>query len=191
MSKRPQFTLAELPIPMVYATHRTIRDCNSEFATLFGYERTELLDTGFHLLYPKFANFVRTGQMWKANLTGGEVYYDERIMKRRDQTSFWCRVHGRSKIAPDPFAEAVYCFEPLARPVAKSGHQLTDRQLQIVTLVAQGKTNHTIADETGLSARTVESHRARIMRAIGVSNGAELIAWFQSSRISSQNQFDD
>lgn len=183
LSDSPLFNLSELPMPMVYAAHRTIRDCNDEFAALFGYERDELRDSGFHLLYPKFADFVRTGKLWQTNLGGGKVYYDERIMKRRDASRFWCRVHGRSKSALDPFAQAVYCFEPFTRPIAKNGHELTDRQLQIVTLVAQGKINRVIAEETGLSVRTVEAHRARIMSAIGVRNSAELVAWFQSMNV--------
>lgn len=31
-----RFGLADIPVPMVYATYRIIRDCNQEFLTLFG-----------------------------------------------------------------------------------------------------------------------------------------------------------
>ena len=34
------FCLWEMPVPMVYATHRIIRDCNEEFASLFRYARS-------------------------------------------------------------------------------------------------------------------------------------------------------
>lgn len=173
------FTLSELPTPMVYATHRMIRECNAAFAGLFGYQPHELANTGFHLLYPKFADFVRVGDLWRNNLGGGKTYYDERIMRHRDQSRFWCQVHGRSNSDPDPFAEAVYCFEPISRPLMEEKTQLTDRQLQIVTLVSQGKKNREIAVETNLSQRTIEAHRARMMRTIGVKNSAELVAWFQ------------
>src|SRR5687767_10623437 len=106
-----RFQLTDLPVPMVYATHRIIRDCNSEFAETFGYERLELINQSFSRLYPKIRDFVRTGEMWRSNLGGGKVYYDERLMRRRDGTSFWCRVRGRSRNNADPFAEALYCFE--------------------------------------------------------------------------------
>jgi PAS domain S-box-containing protein len=166
-------------MPMVYATHRTIRDCNLEFATLFGYTLSEIVGTSFHLLYPKLDDFIRTGEMWQANLPKGKVYFDERIMARRDGTQFWCQVNGRSANIEDPFANAIYCFEPISRPVTSNTKSLTPRQLQIVTLVAQGKKNREIAEETGLSQRTVEAHRARVMRILDVKNSAEMIAWFQ------------
>lgn len=173
-----RFLLREMPVPMVYATHRIIRDCNEEFSNLFGYPRSELVDRSFARLYPKNADFVSTGRMWRTHLPGGRVYYDERVMTASDGRRFWCQVHGRTRHATDPFADALYCFQPLARPVAKERLILTDRQRQIVALVAQGKTNVAIADELGLSTRTVESHRARLMKAAGLKNAAELVARF-------------
>jgi PAS domain S-box-containing protein len=177
-----RFCLTDLPVPMVYATHRIIRDCNFEFAQAFGYERDELLDQSFSRLYPKIRDFVRTGEMWRTNFAGGKVYYDERVMRRRDGTSFWCRVRGRSRNQADPFAEALYCFEPMNRAVAGNASLISDRQKQVLTLVSQGKTNAQIAEEIGLSKRTIEAHRARLMRAYGLRNSAELIAWFSSLR---------
>ncbi len=172
------YSLGEIPVPMVYATHRIIRDCNDEFAKLFCYVKSELIDRSFARLYPKHADFVRTGRMWQANLPGGRVYYDERIMTAGDGHRFWCRVHGRTRHLKDPFAEAIYCFQPMTRPVVQERVTLTDRQQQIVALVSQGKRNAEIATETGLSVRTVESHRARLMKILGVRNAAELSAWF-------------
>ncbi|MGH6860913.1 MAG: PAS and helix-turn-helix domain-containing protein [Phyllobacterium sp.] len=177
-----RFRLADLPVPMVYATHRIIRDCNFEFAETFGYERSELIDQSFSRLYPKIRDFVRTGEMWRTNFAGGRIYYDERIMRRRDGTGFWCRVRGRSRNQADPFAEALYCFEPMTRAIAGDAARISDRQKQVLTLVSQGKTNGEIAAEIGLSKRTVEAHRARLMRAHCLRNGAELIAWFSSLR---------
>ncbi|WDR02165.1 LuxR C-terminal-related transcriptional regulator [Devosia algicola] len=173
-----QFALADIPVPMVYATHRIIRDCNIEFASLFGLERQDLLDQSFSRLYPEIADFVRTGEMWRHHLPGGQVYYDERIMSGAGGQRFWCRVNGRSQNLADPFAEALYCFEPMTRPVSAASMTLTGRQRQILTLVAQGKTNAAIATELDLSRRTIEAHRARLIRTIGVRNSAELTAWF-------------
>lgn len=175
-----QFSLQEMPVPMVYATHRIIRDCNEEFLVLFGYLRADLVGKSFARLYPKHADFVRTGRMWQAHLSGGHVYYDERIMTACDGRRFWCQVHGRTRHPGDPFAQALYCFQPLARPVVARGLSLTDRQRQIVALVAQGKTNEQIAVELGLSRRTIESHRRRLMKAGGLKNAAELAAKFQA-----------
>lgn len=172
------FSLSEMPVPMVYATHRIIRDCNDEFLELFGYLRTELIGRSFARLYPKHADFVRTGRMWQNHFAGGKIYHDERIMTASDGRRFWCQVHGRTRRASDPFAQALYCFQPLLRPVAGDSLTLTDRQRQIVALVAQGKTNAAISRELGLSVRTIESHRARLIKAAGLRNTAELVARF-------------
>ncbi len=174
----PRFALAELPVPLVFATHRIIRDCNAEFAALFGFERRDLIDASFSRLYPALDDFVRTGEMWRSHLPGGQVYQDERIMRGAMGRRFWARVNGRSRRAADPFAEAIYAFQPLNRPVTGATLQLTGRQRQILALVAQGRTNGEIAGAIGLSPRTIEAHRLRLSRAVGVRNGAELVAWF-------------
>jgi PAS domain S-box-containing protein len=172
------FLLEQMPVPMVRATHRVIRGCNEEFANLFGYLRSDLIDRSFAHLYPKHSDFVRAGSMWQIHLAGGRVYYDQRIMAASDGRRFWCQVHGRTRSTGNPFADAIYCFQPLTRPVAMAGVELTDRQQQIIALVAQGKTNAVVAAELKLSIRTIESHRARSMKAAGVKNVAELVARF-------------
>ena len=178
-----RFALDEMPVPMVYASYRIIRDCNVAFTELFGFTRDGIVGHSFAQLYPKLADFVRIGEIWKANLTSAQVYEDERIMRDVGGTRFWCRVSGRTRTPADPLAETVYCFQPLARAVRKAGHvSLSDRQSQILSRVAQGKTSVDIATETGLSRRTVESHRARLMKAVGVRNTAELIAWFSANK---------
>ncbi len=185
-SSAERFTLEEMPVPMVYATYRIIRDCNAAFAALFGFSRHELTDGSFSRLYPSIDAFVRTGEMWTAHLGGGQRYYDERIMRNAAGVNFWCRVNGISRTPSDPFAEAIYCFEPMARPVVDNATPLSGRQRQILTLVAQGKTNAQIAEEIGLSRRTIEAHRARLMKAVGVRNAAELVGWFSAERARSR-----
>lgn len=71
-----------------------------------------------------------------------------------------------------PFAEALYCFDALHRPLADAENPLTGRQRQILTMMAQGKTSGEIAEELNLSRR----HRARMMRSTGIRNAAELMA---------------
>lgn len=51
---------------------------------------------------------------------------------------------------------------------------LTPRQRQIYALIGQGRSNKEIAQGTGLSVATVETHRKTIAQKLGVS-GAELV----------------
>lgn len=172
------FPLEVFPVPLVFATHRIIREANGAFADLFGYEREELRGRSFNILYPNLGDFVLVGDLWRANFAGGRSYTDERVMRKRDGTEFWARVRGRSMLEADPFREAIYCFDALPRPVAQARSRLTARQHQIVTLVAQGKSSAGIALELGLSRRSVDTHRLRLLRALGLKNTAELVAWF-------------
>lgn len=53
--------------------------------------------------------------------------------------------------------------------------RLTPRQLEIVDLIAEGLTSKEIAVRLGMSFRTVDTHRARIMEKLQVNSLAELL----------------
>jgi len=52
---------------------------------------------------------------------------------------------------------------------------LTPRELEIVTLVAEGYTNQAIADRLTLSIKTVQSHRANVMEKLGLRDITHLV----------------
>jgi len=52
--------------------------------------------------------------------------------------------------------------------------ELTDRQIEILKLIAQGKASKEIAYELGLSPKTVDVHRARIMERLQINDIASL-----------------
>jgi two-component system, LuxR family, response regulator FixJ len=52
---------------------------------------------------------------------------------------------------------------------------LTAREKQIMAYVVAGKLNKQIAAELGISAKTVENHRARVMEKMGIKGLAELV----------------
>jgi two-component system response regulator NreC len=56
-----------------------------------------------------------------------------------------------------------------------SAPELTDRELDVLRLIARGHTNREIAERLFLSVRTVESHRARIQRKLGRSSRSDLV----------------
>lgn len=177
---RIHFPLADMPTPMVYATFRIIRDCNDSFANLFERTRDDIVGRSFARLYPGVSDFARIGETWGVHMSGSKTYYDERIMKTATGRRFWCAVSGRSRTPEDPFAEAIYSFQPTTRVVDVDHPELSERLQQIMTLVVRGLTNHQIAHEVGVSKRTVEAHRARLMRKVGVRNSSELVAWFSN-----------
>lgn len=53
---------------------------------------------------------------------------------------------------------------------------LTRRELEILTLSAQGKTAQQIGDSLGITKRTVDAHREAIIRKLGVSNITQAVS---------------
>jgi two-component system response regulator NreC len=66
-----------------------------------------------------------------------------------------------------------------AEPPAPDGppDDLTEREVDVLRLIALGNTNQEIADQLYLSVRTVESHRAHIQRKLGRTTRAELVRY--------------
>ena len=54
---------------------------------------------------------------------------------------------------------------------------LSVREVQVIKLIANGRTNQQIGNELAISARTVEAHRSRLMMKLGFSNVSELVRY--------------
>jgi DNA-binding NarL/FixJ family response regulator len=68
----------------------------------------------------------------------------------------------------------------LARPATLKGDRdehLTPRELEILQMIVEGKSNKEIATVLDLSANTVAVHRANIMDALGIHKTAELVVY--------------
>ena len=60
--------------------------------------------------------------------------------------------------------------------IARNGSTvLTNRQMQILRMVASGDSSREIAAKLKLSRRTVENHRARILERLGVASASEMV----------------
>lgn len=55
--------------------------------------------------------------------------------------------------------------------------ELTPREQEVVTLVAEAHTNREIAEQLSLSEKTVENHRANAMRKLGMRDRVELVRY--------------
>jgi DNA-binding NarL/FixJ family response regulator len=68
----------------------------------------------------------------------------------------------------------------LAKPATLRGERnagLTARELEILQLIVNGKSNKEIADDLKLSVNTVAVHRANIMETLGIHKTAELVVY--------------
>ncbi|ANN67202.1 PAS and helix-turn-helix domain-containing protein [Bordetella bronchialis] len=166
--------LMRAPVGMCVSHNRVIRIANLAMEDMFGYGRQSLDGISFEILYPTAQEFVRTGRRLLASFGAAGTYADERIMKRREGELFWCHATGRALVPEDPHAAVIWAFEDLSatRPVASG---LSAREREIAALIAEGKTSKEIARQLGLSPRTVEMYRARLMNKFGAKTSAGLI----------------
>lgn len=70
---------------------------------------------------------------------------------------------------------------PTAGPHPTQG-QLSPREREVMALMVKGLHNRRIAEELGISPRTVEVHKARIREKLGVSNLVELVRLVDQGR---------
>jgi DNA-binding NarL/FixJ family response regulator len=95
----------------------------------------------------------------------GEVYLSERLGTRMLNTL----VGGRSSAAASPI------------------EALSDRELEVFSLIGQGHGTRPIAEKLHLSVKTIESHRAHIKDKLNLQTATELvhhaIQWVQSERV--------
>ncbi|TLN19757.1 response regulator transcription factor [bacterium] len=64
-----------------------------------------------------------------------------------------------------------------SKHVEEAGSVLSPRELEIVKYVAEGLTNKEIAAKLGISVKTVETHRQRVMEKLGFHKAAELVRY--------------
>jgi DNA-binding NarL/FixJ family response regulator len=55
--------------------------------------------------------------------------------------------------------------------------QLSERERDVVVLVAEGLGNKQVGATLGISVKTVESHRRNIMRKLGLKSSADLVRY--------------
>ena len=163
------------PIGLVVTENRVLRDCNPRFCEMFQYPREALLDKLFAFLYPTTEEFQNLLHRGDTDLGEGKPYWDERVMRRKNGELFWVRVRGHSFTPENPLQRAVWSFADLSE--IRPYQPLTRREREVFTLLGEGKTSKEIARILELSYRTVEVHRARLLKKFGVSNTAGL---FQS-----------
>ncbi|MBC3934446.1 LuxR C-terminal-related transcriptional regulator [Undibacterium rugosum] len=162
------------PIGMCVSQNRVIHACNDALADMFGYTKQALIGASFQILYPSSDEFERTGARITPIINAKGCYSDERIMKRANQELFWCHVSGRGLQKDHPHAAGIWTFEDLSAKRSVSA-ELTPREREIAALLVEGKTSKLIARQIELSPRTVEMHRAKLMKKFSAATSSELV----------------
>ena len=112
------------------------------------------------------------------------------LLKDADQDLLAQAIHaaatGDALVAPNITARLLQAFAGSHRPTApvQPIDALTQREEEVLTEVARGKTNAEIADALFISHSTVKTHVARLMTKLQARNRVEIVIWaYETGRV--------
>ncbi|HEX3128688.1 MAG TPA: response regulator transcription factor [Thermoanaerobaculia bacterium] len=122
------------------------------------------------------------GMLLEALGAGGDGY----LIKRADEAEIIQAIRvvqrGDVYVHPTMTRALLSQTETTERP-QEPVEPLTQREIDVLRLLARGNTNRQIAELLGLSTRTVESHRANLMGKLGLSSRVELVTYAEEHRL--------
>jgi len=110
---------------------------------------------------------------------GGSGYVVKRAADSELLSAIRSVYRGRTVLDPTLAVQVVQSGLGKRPPVGggDAAPHLSQREQEVLDLVAQGYTNQQIADRLGLSVKTVETYRARLVQKLGLRSRAELLRY--------------
>ena len=168
----------DAPVGQAIGRDRVISDCNRAFAEIFRGQVDDLVGTTFERLYPTQAHFADTGSRIAPVLSKNRTFSDDRVMRRLDGELFWVHVSGFTYTPDDPHHDTLWAFTDLStnRKVNSALRgSMTPRERDIAALLIEGKTGKEVGQALGISFRTVDIYKTRLLRKYSVTNTPELV----------------
>jgi DNA-binding NarL/FixJ family response regulator len=117
--------------------------------------------------------------VYRAISTGSHGY----LLKEEADTELFAAIEkirqGKFYVSPNLFNELIHKFVETHHKgnAMLSSEPLTKREREVLKLVAEGISSREIADLLSISIRTVEHHRARIMKKLNIKQTANLVKY--------------
>ena len=121
-------------------------------------------------------------QYAKRVLAAGAVGYMNKETAPEELIKAVRRILAGGRYVSEAFAERLASdlrSDP-GRPIHES---LSNREFEVLRMIASGKTNSQMADELRLSLTTVSTYRARILEKLRMSNNSELMRYAMQNRL--------
>ncbi|MCI4664964.1 MAG: PAS and helix-turn-helix domain-containing protein [Neomegalonema sp.] len=161
------------PVGIILAEHRRVRACNETFAQMTLYQRQELLGQSCRIFYDSDEEFEQIRNVGLGALQANEPYADNRLLRQRGGSRIWCRFRARA-LAPERPLERVVMSFAVINDLSLGAH-LTVREREVLSLMQDGLTSKEIGGRLGLSPRTIEDVRSRLIHRFGVRRASELL----------------
>ena len=82
-------------------------------------------------------------------------------------------------------------FDPIRDGFAGERRRLTQREIEIVALIAEGQSNKAIAIQLGVAPETIKTHLKRIFLKLSARSRAEAVVRAQSTGLTCPNAFSE
>ncbi len=106
------------------------------------------------------------------------------VLQTADGQKFFC-----GKILESMQRSSMDMEKLMQEPLSCDPVTLSEREFQVIALIAEGHSYTRIADQLHLSAHTVSTHRRNIMQKLGVNNSAALVMYALKNGLVSPNKF--
>lgn len=145
----------------------------------------DILDE-LHRLRPKLPILLLSmhpeGQYARRALRSGAAGYLTKDSVAEELKEAVKKVQAGGRYVSPSMAETL-AFDLRRRADVPAHELLSDREFQVLRMLASGKTVKQISDEIALSVKTVSTYRARILMKTGMKTTAELIRYAIQSRL--------
>lgn len=109
---------------------------------------------------------------------GAIGYVDKHSAPKEIIEAIHAALAGERYLSPSISVEDLRAFRAIIQKEMRAPDKiLTPRERQVMHLVAEGLSSHQIAQKLGVSSRTVEVHRANLLRKLKVRSTAELVSF--------------
>ncbi len=105
--------LANVSIGIAFTRERRFFLCNPKFAEMFGYERDELIGMPGEAMYPSRESYLALGQIASPILSAGRQLDIEWEVRRKDGSSFLCRLIAKAIDPANPQSGTVWIVEDI------------------------------------------------------------------------------
>lgn len=159
---------------------RIIVWANAATRTVFGYEREELLGRSTRVLHVDEQAFAEFGARLDGALEAGTRLRHHGWVRRSDGTVF-ASEHLVTRVREIGGRRLVISLvtdlsDYMERQFDLASRHLSPREHEVFQLTIRGLTTQEVAERLGVSHRTVEVHRAHVLKKFDVSSTAKLMA---------------
>lgn len=125
--------------------------------------------------------------LYEAVLAGANGYLLKEVSIEEVADAVRAVVRGHSLISPSMASKLLHEFNELARQVEErqraTSPRLTERELQVLKLVAKGLSNREIADELYIAENTVKNHIRNVLEKLNLHSRMEAVVYAMREKL--------